>query len=224
MKESRVLTRSQQSALLSLLSEMKVSVAGVQSNWLYRRLLSDSGPDAPVAIATVSRGDVLAGFAIAIIDQAKYWRDLGKRHPLLAGRILAGRMLGLGPFRRQREANKPGASLPAGHISFDDGGESWQDSSPAIAKIVMIGVRPSFQGRGIGSELYAALFAELSRRGVSRVDACVAHDNHASLYLHAATGWSMRHTAANIFCTRSTKPLLQQPDPSQAQPLRRRAV
>ena len=190
--------------MVSLLGEMQVSVAGIRSAPLYRRICRDAAAQGGVAAAVARESGDMAGYVIAIVDPRAYWRRIATRAPLLAARIAAGRLFG----RLRTPEGRPGGLVAPDLLARIDYGirpESWADSSPHIAKVVMVGVRPGFQRRGAGAALYRWLFGDLRARGVTRVDACVDARNEASLWLHAASGWELRNSGAGentVFCVK----------------------
>lgn len=164
-------------ALVDLQAELHVAFAGVESRPLYRALCRDALRGGRVVCLVALDDGQVAGFVTALIHAAAYWKEFARRRPLLALRILAGRL-----FRRKRASSSAtGPAAPA----------SWAESSDRIAKIQFIGVAPAFRGRGIGVELYRRLAAHLSERGLARIDARIAAGNAASVKLHRAAGWNL---------------------------------
>jgi ribosomal protein S18 acetylase RimI-like enzyme len=161
-------------AIVELHAALEVSLAGVQSRALYRALCRDALRGGQVVCLVAAADGQVAGFVTALIHAAAYWKRFARRRPLLALRILAGRL-----FRRKTA--RRGAASPAAPAS-------WAESSERIAKIQFIGVAKEFRGRGIGVELYRRLAAHLRERGLERIDARVAGDNTASLRMHRAAG------------------------------------
>jgi ribosomal protein S18 acetylase RimI-like enzyme len=79
---------------------------------------------------------------------------------------------------------------------------SWSDAGPEIAKVLFIGVAPEDRREGCGQRLYAELFRHLRESGATRIDARIDIDNHASIGLHEATGWSVWRDGSSAFATR----------------------
>src|SRR5262245_62006906 len=163
-----------------LLTRLAVAFAGVQSRSLSRAVCRASVRDGRPLMLVASRGDDVFGLAIAVVDHVRFWRSFFTRHPLQA--------LYVGWKRSGRGASDAGAIGGGPHPLSTP---SWGDTGPAIAKVLFIGVAPEDRREGCGQRLYAELFRQLKSAGVARIDARIDLDNHASIQLHEATGWSV---------------------------------
>jgi ribosomal protein S18 acetylase RimI-like enzyme len=194
-------------ALLDLESALHVAFAGVESRWLYRAICQDALQSGGRVVCLVSEADgQVAGFVMAFVNAAAYWKEFMLRRPVLALGILASRL-----WRKTAQAGAPGSAAPQSRVPFETGEApgSWAESNDRIAKIQFIGVAPSFRGRGIGVELYRLLAVHLRERGLARIDARIAADNTASIKLHYAAGWKFYPDAHGIF---AMYPLSMHPD------------
>lgn len=184
-------------SLVDLESELRVALAGVQSRRLYRILAQDAvGGDRRVVCLVCETGGRVAGFVLALIHPSYYWKDLARRHPLMAVQILLART-----FQRAQAGPPPEPTASEDDRLFESGASpgSWAESSDTIAKIQFIGVDPDFRGKGIGVELYRRLADYLRGRGLSRIDAHIAAENAASIRLHHAAGWKLYREAGGVF-------------------------
>jgi ribosomal protein S18 acetylase RimI-like enzyme len=137
-----------------------------------------------------SRGDEVFALAIAVVDHVRFWKTFFTRHPLHA--------LHVGWKRSGRGVDD--AAIGGGPHPLSS--PSWADTGPAIAKVLFIGVAPEDRREGCGQRLYAELFRHLREAGVARIDARIDLDNHASIRLHEATGWSVWRDGPSAFATR----------------------
>jgi ribosomal protein S18 acetylase RimI-like enzyme len=143
--------------------------------------------DSPFRLILADRAGDLLGFALAVIDPARSYRDFLLRHPAWAARVaadrLAARLRPASPHPAPEDAAPPDPEAAAAEAG------AWEASGPDRARIIGIGVAESARGLGVGAGLYHALFADLAARGVVEVRARIARDNHPSVRLHRRTGW-----------------------------------
>jgi ribosomal protein S18 acetylase RimI-like enzyme len=79
----------------------------------------------------------------------------------------------------------------------------WTDpDDAAAARIVFVGVRPAFRGRGVGESLYRAFFDAATARGAALVLARIARDNQPSIRLHRAAGWDLYRDPDGVLAVR----------------------
>jgi len=183
-------------ALVGLESALHVAFAGVESRWLYRAICQDALRGGRVVCLVSEIEGQLAGFVIAFVNAAAYWKELVVRRPVLAFRIMAGRL-----WRKTARGGAAGSAAPRSSDLFETGQApgNWAESNDSIAKIQFIGVAPLFRGEGIGMELYKRLAVHLQERGLARVDARIAADNTASIKLHHAAGWKLYADEDGVF-------------------------
>jgi ribosomal protein S18 acetylase RimI-like enzyme len=182
-------------ATARLLGDLSVSFAGVLSTSMRRAICRDGIKDPDLIVLLARQEQEIAGVVIAILNHVVFWKRFSTRHPLLAARILSGRLAPAGPAH---------ASQPAdGTQPLESPLESWADAGPDIAKISFIGVAAAHRRRGVGEALYAGLFEHLSKRAVKRVDARIDEGNHPSIRLHQASGWKLRRDSHGVFAVRS---------------------
>jgi len=182
-------------ALVDLASSLHVAIAGLESRWLYGAICRDALDDGRVVCLVCEVDGQVAGFVMAVLDAAAYWKEFIIRRPFLAAHIFAVRL-----WRKTAETAGAGSAPPSGRGLFETGQApgSWKESSDRIAKIQFIGVGPSFRGGGIGVELYRRLAVHLRELGLTRMDARIAADNPASIKLHHAAGWKLYSGADGI--------------------------
>jgi len=77
-----------------------------------------------------------------------------------------------------------------GGIHFDD---------PKTGKLIRIGVKLEYQRIEVGTELVAALFAELRKHGVKKVHLTVAETNTAALSFYRKNGFEMKKRVEKYF-------------------------
>jgi ribosomal protein S18 acetylase RimI-like enzyme len=154
-----------------------------------------------------------AGFVVGTRDATAFWRGALLRRPGVLLRVLATRLRA----RRARRAAPAGGGPPDALPSAPDGalepgtfpdsslaGHRWEDpDGDHGARIVFVGVRPAFRGGGIGEALYRAFFDAAAARGATLVLARIARDNHASIRLHRAAGWSLYRDADGVLAVRA---------------------
>lgn len=191
-----------------LMEESGRTIAGFRSRASYRSLCRDALVD-PRAVVVVAESDGrLVGYGVGFIDWARYRRSYARRHPVHALLMLGDRLLATvrkkerGDLRSPTDLPAPPGVRPAGAS-----GRSWRDSSPKIAKFADIFVIGRSRGRGIGPRLVGALFAELARRGATRVDCRTDIRNAATLRMNEKVGLKMEMTGVNsLFGTRDLGP------------------
>lgn len=175
-----------------LLTRLAVAFAGVISPSLSESLCRESVRTGNPLILTAMRGEAVFGMAIAVTDHGRFWRRFFLRHPLHALGVIWQRA----GFVPEPEDDAVGG----GHHPVAT--PSWSDAGPDIAKVLFIGVAPEDRREGCGQRLYAELFRRLRDKGAKRIDARIDIDNHASIRLHEATGWSVWRDGTSAFATR----------------------
>lgn len=174
-----------------LLVRLAVAFAGVASPSLSEAICKESiRRGSPLILVVASRGDDVFGLAIAVRDHARFWKSFLVRHPLQALRV---------GWRRTGMARHEHGIGGGHHPALTP---SWSDAGPEIAKVLFIGVAPEDRREGCGQRLYAELFRHLRESGATRIDARIDIDNHASIRLHEATGWSVWRDGSSAFATR----------------------
>jgi len=173
-----------------LLTRLAVAFAGVNSPSLSGAICRESVRRGNPLILAAGRGDEVFGLAIAVRDHVRFWRGFFARHPFHALRV-----------GWHRSAAEPAGDVVGGGW-HPVATPSWEDSGPDIAKVLFIGVAPEDRREGCGQRLYAELFRHLRDDGATRIDARIALDNHASIGLHEATGWSVWRDGTTAFATR----------------------
>ncbi|MGH9839389.1 MAG: GNAT family N-acetyltransferase [Blastocatellia bacterium] len=184
--------------LVRVMVETRGSIARATAPGVLRALCRDACDHHPppclvIVLAAEERG--IAGYVVAEIGGAEYWKAFAKRHPLAAAKILWKRAIKR--FKRSRQATSP-APPPAASPASD---RKWQDPGLHIARVQQIAVHPEFRGRGVGTRLYEQLFAVVRPLGVSRVDANIDADNAASVALHHRSGWRVVELPDHFFAT-----------------------
>jgi ribosomal protein S18 acetylase RimI-like enzyme len=177
--------------LLTLLRQVRPSIAGVASEPMYRALLREALRGGDLFCVVASDRDKVLGYVLAARNWQRFKRNFLLRHPLLALRILGQRL-----FTQRRQSPQP-SSLAT--VAVDRTGPQWEQSSPTIAKVLHIGVDPDARGGGVGKALYLFLASYLEPRGIQRIDACVEADNLASLRLHERVGWTVRKDPGHYY-------------------------
>ncbi|MGH9934794.1 MAG: GNAT family N-acetyltransferase, partial [Blastocatellia bacterium] len=157
-----------------------------------------------IEIAEEERG--IAGYVVAEIGGADYWRGFVRRHPLAAARILWKRAIKrfvrlrrATPLERGRRATPPPPRPVASPAN--DSERTWQDRGLNIARVQQIAVHPEYRERGVGTRLYERLFDSARRLGVNRVDAHIDLNNDASVALHRRSGWTVVKRRDYFFAT-----------------------
>jgi len=192
--------------LVWVMVETRGSVAGTTSPAALRALCRDAcrnrkPPCLMIVIAEEERG--IAGYVVAVIGGADYWRGFARRHPLAAARILWKRAIKrfVRLWRATPPTPRPVASPAPVAISASESGRTWQDRGLNIARVQQIAVHPYYRGRGVGTRLYEQLFATARRLGVNRVDAHIDLNNDASVALHRRSGWTVVKLRGHFFAT-----------------------
>jgi glycosyltransferase involved in cell wall biosynthesis/ribosomal protein S18 acetylase RimI-like enzyme len=188
------LERGDLDAACALLSRLSVSFAGVVSPAMSRAICAEAIRRRDPVIVVAKEGGRVVGLALAVRHGSRFRRAFPARHPLLALRAAARRLLeGRGGGRKSRPPDSGGAPVS---------GPSWSDGEEGIAKVMFIGVAPEHRRAGLAGQLYGELFARLRARGARRIDARIEPDNRASLRLHEASGWTLRADGGGVFATR----------------------
>src|SRR5262245_32322899 len=156
--------------LVGVMSETRGSVAQATDPAILRALCRDAcrnrkPPCLVIVVAEEERG--IAGYAVAEIGGATYWKAFARRHPLAAAQILWKRVI-----KRFKRSSRPAPVQPPREASAWPPKETspvteparmwdrtWQDQGLHIARVQQIAVRPSHRGRGVGARLYEQLFA-----------------------------------------------------------------
>jgi RimJ/RimL family protein N-acetyltransferase len=186
--------------LLNLLGQLRPSIAGVSADPVYRALVDDLNTSQEATCLLAFCADQLAGYVITVTNWHHYWRGFALRHPLVTGVVLGTRWYRrlrtrshAAPDDHARQPAKAEAELAA------PAGPSWDDRSAAVAKVVHIGVSETARGKGIATGLYANVVEFLGRRGIRRLEAMIDAGNHASLKLHASSGWTVRRLSTGYY-------------------------
>jgi ribosomal protein S18 acetylase RimI-like enzyme len=196
-----LLPRSGWPDALRILAEENVSIAGLAHESVRLAFLEDSLSTSQPLIMSACESQEVLGLVLCVIDPARYWPLLARRHPATALRILGARLT-----RKLGAGRLPGMETVADRSILDlmvpnASGKQWSDSSPEIAKIVFIGVDGRHRRRSIGRGLYEELFRQLRSRAVRRVDACINWPNVPSIRLHRASGWQLFARPESVMAT-----------------------
>lgn len=160
----------------------------------------------PVLVVVAVEDGEVAGYVASVTEWNRFWRGFLLRHPGLAAELTwrrARRTL----RRRRRVGVKAAAAMHdveaarAVDAYERDDTRSWRDRAPDIAKMLHIGVRPAWRGRGVSRQLYAELLPRLRRMNIRRVDGCPGAANVATLRLHQQLGWRITRTADGLLAT-----------------------
>jgi ribosomal protein S18 acetylase RimI-like enzyme len=190
-------------ALVRMLGELRVSVSGLVSPALHRALADAGAAGDPHVVALVATvGGEPAGFVVATRDAPAFWRRALLRRPATLARVVATRLLA----RLPRPARAHAAPTPSEADALPDARlapRRWTDPDDAsAARIVFVGVRPAFRGRGVGESLYRAFFDAAAARGAALVLARIARDNQPSIRLHRAAGWDLYRDSDGVLAVR----------------------
>jgi ribosomal protein S18 acetylase RimI-like enzyme len=195
-------------ALVAMLGRLGVRLGGTDHPAVHRAVCAGAvGGDVRV-LALVAEFDATpAGFVVATLDTARYWRSALLRRPPLLARVVTTRLaarLARRPAHASvsdrsaaRDRERPDALPPIAPAA--EAPLRWDDPAPDLAKIGFIGVLPEFRRRGVGEALYAALLDAARARGARAVLARIASDNIASLRLHHAAGWRLFRDDLGVF-------------------------
>src|SRR5215813_11940500 len=139
---------------VGLMSETRGSIAQATAPAILRALCRDAcrnrrPPCLVIVVAEEERG--IAGYVVAEIGGATYWKAFARRHPLAAAKILWRRAIKRfkrssrpAPVRLPREtfARPPKETSPVNETArmWD---RTWQDQGLHIARVQQIAVRPS---------------------------------------------------------------------------------
>ncbi len=182
----RPITPGEIPAARRLLARLRPTIAGVSGPPVDRALCREAVLGGGIVLILAREGDRPAGFVAGVIDPARTWPALLRRHPGLGLRIALSR--GLERVRRPRPA---AARAERGETSPSRGPSAWDESSPEVARVILIGVDDEFRGQGVGLGLYDAFARELAGRGVRRLVARIDAENRQSLALHRRAGWDL---------------------------------
>ena len=204
-------TPASRDALVHLLGELRVSVSGLVSPALHRALADAGAANDERVIALLAYvGDEPAGFVVGTRGASTFWRATLLRRPAVLLQVLAARLrsrLAQSAPGTSTEASTPQSDAALESGTFPDSSSArrrWEDPDGADgARIVFVGVRSAFRGRGIGEALYRAFFAAAAAQGATLVLARIARDNHASIRLHRAAGWSLYRDADGVLAVRT---------------------
>ena len=199
---SRLLDKNDMPEIYDLMEEIRPPIAGLSSNAIYSAICCDALSIKKVVIVVAKEQEKLIGFNIAIIDWHHYWRSFPQRHPLLAIRILAYRLLRL--IRVGFNVVIPASAQPDlnnKYISSFPSSRSWKDSTSLIAKIVYTGVAKQYRKKGVGEKLMKYLLCSVAKYGVKRVDAYINMANFPSIRLFYKMGYRIERTSTGLFAS-----------------------
>jgi GNAT superfamily N-acetyltransferase len=175
----------------ALLSDLRVSLFGIQSRRLHDTLVADAQRhriDCRIAI----RADAVCGVVLAAPRSYWYWALAA--HPALALACLGARLRRprrvdhAVPRRVNGEARTDAPSSADGNTAqaFETGPppRTWADPGDAW-RIIIVGIAPAARGHGVAATLYRALMRDHS------LVARIAADNAASIRLHRSVGWRL---------------------------------
>lgn len=191
--------RRDEAAVVAMMQADGWPISGATSPRIYRPLFRDALNQKHLTLLCGTVGSEYVGYVLAVRHPRSYRRAFARRHPLMVAELAARK--GLRRWRARRPSSfvemapSPRSSPSAPNTL------RWSDSAWDIAKIIFVGVVERHRGQGYGKRLYEALFDELRRRGVRRVDARIGRDNLASLELHRASGWLVEPDIAGYFAT-----------------------
>ncbi len=189
------------SNIYEFLNEIKPSIAGLNSNKIYSAICRDALHNNKMIIVTAKSKERVVGIVITLIDWKSYWKHFSMHHPVLAGEILIYRLRRILADRKVEVNESYQNNFIDDLISPSNLSRSWKDSLPCIAKVIFIGVRKDYRGKGIGKQLYNYLFKVLAEKGVIRVDACIDITNISSILFHSRMGWGIIKKTRELFCT-----------------------
>lgn len=190
----RLVTPNDINGLVDTMLKVGLSVARIKSRAMYTAICKEGLSHPEVWIAVAVDGCAVTGFVVNVTNWKAFWKGFALRHPFLGLAMLLARY-----YRQAGELNQDTGIDQ--YLNPAPMTESWSDSSPQIAKVVCIGVDPSFHRRGIGPGLYRFMFGALHKRAVTRYDAKIDRFNIASAKLHQKTGWTMVQANGRVFAT-----------------------
>jgi ribosomal protein S18 acetylase RimI-like enzyme len=193
-------TAADRGALLRLLAELKVPIAGSTQPAAHRVLFDAGLKDPRLIVLVAERGGEQAGIALGDIDPKQLWRDLALRHPILL-------LLRIPALLRRRRQQLHFNAEPAADISgfaSPRSSREWGESSPQIGHVMLFLVRPELRGRGLSNPLLQMLVQELEAGGATRIDARVARGNLPSARALHRIGLNVEDRGSYIFCTGDT--------------------
>jgi hypothetical protein len=161
-----------------LLSELRLSLFGIQSTRLHETLVDD-GIARRIDFRVALDSDKVCGAVLAA--PASYWVRAPLIHWRLAIECLKDRMPGRAA--RHQESATSDAVTP---FQPDSGEPARTWSAPGDAwRIILVGTAARARGRGVAAQLYRSVMADRS------LVARVALDNAPSLRLHRSLGWRL---------------------------------
>lgn len=172
--------------LCSLMAEVGASFAGLSSRSMHSAIGADAVENSRVTMVVADIDGLLVGFATAVVDPAAYWKSFLWHHPVIGASAVVGRFLKGGIRARLLKGRTSTETKPS------TGTNHWSQSSPALARMLYVGVAEPFRGKGVAVQLYRTMFHLLASSGVQWVEAHMDHNNLPSVRLHSQFGGQFR--------------------------------
>jgi GNAT superfamily N-acetyltransferase len=183
--------------LLALLRRLRMPIAGLTTDAVYRAMAGRAGVDPRVVVVVADDGTDLLGLTLSIVNHRDFWQRFMLRYPHLLVQRLLLRLRRATGAARVSGAHADTTPLKA-YVS-PPSGRKWGDAAPTLAVNLFIAVAPEARSQGLGGRLYEATFEELARRGVTRFDARIAYDNVPSVKMSHRVGWRIEEQGASFF-------------------------
>lgn len=197
---NRLLQPEDMRETLLALRILSPSLLRLKTFTMYRALCKAALKDEHLTIIISSIDAQIAGLVICVRDRRVYLSRFFLHHPIAVVQLICSQILHFVSLRRHGKSQRNQVDLER-DIPAAQADQLWSDSSPAIAKILYIGVLMRFRGRGLGGELYRSLFEILTLNGVKRVDARISNGNYASVQMHRKSGWRISELDDGFFAT-----------------------
>lgn len=189
--------------------QVRANYLGLSSAQLCRAICNDAITDKEhrniIVIIAVDNNEV-AGYVITTVGNSNYLLRFACRHPLIFSQSIL-RKIHKKILSSVEKSRKKKNSINKVMLDYNlpfiaaDSSKSWTELNPETAKIIHIGVRQEFRGRGVAVELYHYLYNFLLHLGVNRIDANIDKSNIASIRMHHNAGWTISTNGSHLFAT-----------------------
>jgi hypothetical protein len=160
-------------------------------------MIAHSFTDPRAVLVVADQRRELVGLGLAVIDPRSFWRDFALHQP----RLLPARLVTVVRRKLARRATPSVEPADCSQFLSPASGRSWGESSPQLAHVLIVTLRPELRGAGAGPQLFAALLSELAQRGATRFDSRIAKSNLASVRMCHRMGIAVEDAPGTFFVT-----------------------
>jgi len=169
---------------------------------IYRAISREALKNDKLIIVIAKDYKKIVGFNITVIDWKKFWYKFMHTYPLIAIELILKRTLVKikAIFKKKSKINNN--EMIKEFLAKGPSNQSWNESSPQIAKTIYTGVHVNYRKKGIGKNISTYRNRLLIDRGINRLDTMMNPANMAIIKMNYHLGYKIYREGGMLFGTK----------------------